>query len=193
MRKSGNNKMKCFNCERGGLIAQNVDLTGRRHDEEFVVTVPGLHCDECGFSTIDNDHSEPFTRAVSDAYRTSHGLLTGCEIKNLRALLNMTQGQFAEHLGVGIASIKRWELGLIQDKAMDELIRLKTDPGAARKNLNNLEQKIPQERRTTAVSCDEYDLSFLADQFYSPKATIGQDLSALNRFESCPPYEKLAA
>jgi hypothetical protein len=56
----------------------------------------------------------------------------------------MTQQQFSDYLGTGVASVKRWEAGQIQDKAMDELIRLKTDPGAARRNLRSLEKQVPE-------------------------------------------------
>jgi transcriptional regulator with XRE-family HTH domain len=70
--------------------------------------------------------------------------LTSTEIRANRALLTMTQQQFADHLGTGVASVKRWEAGQIQDKAMDELIRLKTDPETARRNLRNLEEQIPE-------------------------------------------------
>jgi transcriptional regulator with XRE-family HTH domain len=47
----------------------------------------------------------------------------------------MSQRQFATYLGVGVASIKRWELGQIQDEAMNNLMVLKTDLAAAKQNL----------------------------------------------------------
>ena len=63
-----------------------------------------------------------------------HGALSfdDKEIRARRMQLGMSQTQFGEYLGTGPASVKRWELGQVQDKAMDELIRLKTDPEAAR-------------------------------------------------------------
>jgi putative zinc finger/helix-turn-helix YgiT family protein len=100
----------------------------------------GLRCQECGFETVDSDQSVELTRLVSDAYRRAHGLLTGREICEKRGQLGMSQEVFAEYLGTGVASVKRWETGKIQDRAMDELIRLKTDARAARKNLQSLEQ-----------------------------------------------------
>jgi len=36
---------------------------------------------------------------------------------------------------VGVASVKRWELGQIQDEAMNNLMVLKTDLAAAKRNL----------------------------------------------------------
>jgi len=134
----------CFECGRGELLSvPDVRLTGERNGESFVVQLPGLRCSSCGFETVDSKQSADFTRLVSDAFREKHGLLTGVEINALREQLKMSQQSFAEYLGVGVASIKRWELGQVQDKAMDELVRLKTDPEAARSNLRALESQVP--------------------------------------------------
>jgi transcriptional regulator with XRE-family HTH domain len=56
-------------------------------------------------------------------------------MKDRRRNLGMSQQQFAKYLGVGSSSVKRWELGWIQDKAMNDLILLRTDPRAAEANL----------------------------------------------------------
>jgi putative zinc finger/helix-turn-helix YgiT family protein len=121
-----------------------IRVEGSRHGETFTVETDGLKCDHCGFETIDSEQSAEFTRLVSDEYRKCHDLLTGSEIRARRTQLGMTQQRFSEYLGTGIASVKRWESGQIQDKAMDELIRLKTDPEAARKNLKSLEKQVPE-------------------------------------------------
>jgi DNA-binding transcriptional regulator YiaG len=76
-----------------------------------------------------------YMRKLADAYRTKHKLLTSDEIVASRKTLGMTQRQFADYLSVGEASIKRWELGQIQDPAMDKLIRLKTEVATAEENL----------------------------------------------------------
>lgn len=135
--------MMCFECQGGSLVAAEVSMTGTRQAESFTVRLQGFRCDACGFETIDNEQSGEFTRLISDAYRTAHHLLTGKEIRSRRARLGMSQQEFAVYLGTGSASVKRWELGQIQDKAMDELIRLKTDLEAARANLKTLERQMP--------------------------------------------------
>src|SRR5665213_1254118 len=137
---------KCFECNNGSLSPGLINMTGVRNGEEFTVTVPGLVCDSCGYETISNRQSGAFTRAVSDAYKAAHGLLTGLELRERRSSwLKMSQQALGDYLGVGLASIKRWESGQIQDRAMDELIRLKTDPEAARNNLRALEIQVPEE------------------------------------------------
>ncbi|MBW1998007.1 MAG: DUF4065 domain-containing protein [Deltaproteobacteria bacterium] len=62
-------------------------------------------------------------RALSDAYKKAVGLLTSEEIKRERKRLGWSQGDLAEALNVGIASVKRWETGHIQTRSMDTLLR----------------------------------------------------------------------
>ena len=50
-------------------------------------------------------------------------LLTGEQIVEGRKKLSWTQEDLARAANVGIASIKRWETGQIQTKAMDDILR----------------------------------------------------------------------
>jgi len=138
------NRMTCFQCGKDTLLIGRISVKGERCGETFLVRTNGYKCTSCGFQTIDSRQSEQFTRLVSDAYRAAHGFVTGAEIKARRKRLGMSQQQFADYLGIGSASVKRWEVGQIQEKAMDELIRLKTDPEAARQNLRALEEHMPE-------------------------------------------------
>jgi HTH-type transcriptional regulator/antitoxin MqsA len=110
------------------------DVRGEKQTVECHATV----CDRCGFYCFSDRDSIEYGLKVADAYRRKHGLLMGQEIKHLRERLGMSQLAFAEYLGVGSASVKRWEGGLIQDEAMDRLIRLKTDLEVARRNVETL-------------------------------------------------------
>jgi putative zinc finger/helix-turn-helix YgiT family protein len=148
------------------MVPQTIELSGERNGESFTVSVPGLVCSQCGFSTISNKQSGKFTQAISDAYRTAHGLLTSTDLRRLRTELGMSQLEFAEYLGVGAASVKRWECGQIQDKAMDELIRLKTDLKAALRNAHQLNAS----RQETEMG--------VAAQVYIPQPKIGLDMSS---------------
>jgi putative zinc finger/helix-turn-helix YgiT family protein len=142
-------QVQCFECNKGMMVPKKVSLVGSRNGEEFTVSIDGFECPVCGFKTIDNEVSGLFTQRISDEYRRAHGLLTSAEIRARRKRLGMNQRQFSDYLGVGMASIKRWELGNVQDRAMDELIRLKTDRAAAKQNLDALE------RATTDFICAE--------------------------------------
>jgi hypothetical protein len=50
----------------------------------------------------------------------------------------MSQEEFAAYLSVGVASVKRWELGKVQEKSTDDLIRIKCSLPSARRNVARL-------------------------------------------------------
>jgi putative zinc finger/helix-turn-helix YgiT family protein len=166
---------KCFVCNDGALRDSSVSLKGSRNGEEFAVTVQGMTCDSCGYQTIDNRQSGEFTKAVSDAYRRAHGLLTGVDIRERRAeWLEMSQQEFADYLGVGVASVKRWELGQIQDRAMDQLMRLKTDLQVARNNLRALGRLFSEDCVLSKVTLggEEIDLCFSCEQSFTSQSQM---------------------
>jgi putative zinc finger/helix-turn-helix YgiT family protein len=177
--------MTCFECGQGSLVSGDLELVGERNGESFAIPMEGLKCDHCGFQTIDSEQSSEFTRLVSDAYREKHGLLKGAEIRACRAQLGMTQQQFSDYLGTGVASVKRWEAGQIQDKAMDELIRLKTDPVAARRNLRSLERQVPE----PVIIFDSEDMALTlaaGETHYSERPTMTiEKMVILHDHEGC--------
>jgi len=127
--------MKCFKCARGKMIPAIAEMTARVRGEEIPVRTEAMVCKNCGFQVMTDAQSDAYAIASADAYRAKHGLLTTAELKQVRAGLGMSLRTFAKYLKVGEASPKRWEAGLVQDQAMDELIRLKSDLAAARENV----------------------------------------------------------
>jgi putative zinc finger/helix-turn-helix YgiT family protein len=134
--------MKCFRCGKGRFVSKSVEISGEIRGEPITVRAEADVCGRCGFQVLSNDQSTAYGIAVADAYRERHGLLTSTELKAIRRRLAMSQRDFAQFLEVGVASVKRWEAGLIQDQAMDKLIRLATDIGAARNNIKELERRL---------------------------------------------------
>lgn len=120
-------KLECPECGKNYLTRAAGDLVGRRKGESFTIRITTLACPNCGFKTIPKDLMGEFALCTADAYREAHGLLTSQEIKDIRAKLNLTQQEFADFLHVGVASVKRWELGEIQDAAMNRLIVLSVE------------------------------------------------------------------
>jgi len=142
--------MKCFECGKGNLRKQTAELEGERHGECFTVRMEALVCSKCGFRTIESARMGDYALRISDAYREKHGLLTSSQIKQRRRELGMSQEQFAKYLGVGSASVKRWELGQVQDEAMNRLMVLKTDAKAARQNAAEVARRLGLSRRIVA-------------------------------------------
>lgn len=133
--------MRCMQCGKGKMVERFGPIEADYRDERFTIEFTATVCPKCGFYFIDGEDSTEMMRLLADAYRKKHGLLTSVEIKAFREGRGETQKQFAEYLRVGEASIKRWELGAIQDEAMDELIRLKCDPEKAKCNAEQLARK----------------------------------------------------
>jgi putative zinc finger/helix-turn-helix YgiT family protein len=164
--------MTCFECGQGELQPSRVSPTSNRHGESFTVETDGFKCQACGFQTVDSEQSAEFTRLISDAYRTAHGRLTSKEIRDRRMQLGMSQIQFGEYLGTGPASVKRWELGQIQDRAMDQLIRVKTDPDAAKRNLDELRRYVPEKCVLSVLPGADLAFSFGEQSWYENESSI---------------------
>jgi len=80
-------------------------------------------CPKCGIEADDLNFAAVNQKTLSDAYRKAVKLLTGKQIVALRKKLNWTQEGLAKAANVGIASVKRWETGQIQTRAMDNVLR----------------------------------------------------------------------
>ena len=94
------------------------------------LTVP--RCGNCQALSIDDEADQQ----ISAAFRREAGLLAPEEIRQGREKLGLTQKQFANLLGVGEATVSRWETGAqIQQRAMDRFLRVCFNSPAAVKLL----------------------------------------------------------
>ena len=131
--------MKCFRCAKGKMTPAIAGMTARVRGEEILVRTEATVCNRCGFHVMTDAQSDAYTVGSADVYRAKHGLLTTRELKQIRECLGMSFRAFAKYLKVSEASPKRWEAGLVQDQAMDQLLRLKSDLATARENVTQLE------------------------------------------------------
>jgi len=115
---------------------------------KFEVEAEALVCGHCGFQMVPRDLVGQHGREVDAAYRRAAGLLSAGEIREARKRLGMSQRDFAEYLGAGVASVKRWELGALPDKSSDNLIRHMTDPKYAKKSLERLCRRLGRKLAT---------------------------------------------
>src|SRR5438105_3749814 len=114
--------IRCIQCGRASLQSKRIQLQGTVRREDYLVEMQGLECPRCGYKTVEGTAMPEYGRLLADKYRAHHGLLTSEEIRARRARLGMTQEKFAQHIGVGLASVKRWEMGKIQDRDSNERI-----------------------------------------------------------------------
>lgn len=127
--------MNCISCKGGNLENRLAHIPVEVKGETFFIEMQALVCSRCGYATIDGSRMSELMRLGADAYRSKYGRLTSSEIKTRRrAWLRMSQAEFASYIGVSPISVKRWELGKVQDEAMDRLIRMRTDLDTAREN-----------------------------------------------------------
>ncbi len=119
-------------CLRCGSTALNIgprevefDYGGREKPFRVKATFPFITCRECGFSCVDGEDET----LQHEAACRHLGVMTPTEIRTLRERLGLTQEALADLTGHGVASIRRWEGGLvIQNEASDRLLYLMTFP-----------------------------------------------------------------
>lgn len=133
---------KCIECGKGSMRRMRVKVPHEIRGLRFEVEDEANVCSQCGFMTIPWDRGDEHGKLVDQEYRRLAGILTTEEIREARRRLRMNQREFAEYLGVGEASVKRWETGVLPDKSSSDLIRLKTDPEAARANYDALRSRL---------------------------------------------------
>ncbi len=136
--------MKCFECGKGSIRRKKTLIRAEMRGVKLEIPGVAEECDHCGFQAVPIDQANRFGCALDAAYRKAANLLTKERIRTARQSLKMNQREFAEYLGVGEASVKRWEVGAIQDKSSDNLIRQMTDPEYARMNLEQLCKRLGQ-------------------------------------------------
>ncbi len=123
--------MTCPQCGKTNVRKRKVRLSAEAKGDRVEFPMRAFACRGCGFTMVDGKDMPEYMRLAADAYRTRHGLLTSEEIRARRKALRMSQAKFAEHLGVGVASVKRWEMGKIQARSSDRRIRLLSGPPPA--------------------------------------------------------------
>lgn len=120
--------MKCLQCAGEKFVNKSDAVLEQQFRGELIhVHAPAMACTKCGWITIDLRQLDTLRRLTADAYREKYDLLTSVQIKAFRRLLRMSQREFAAFLGVGEASVKRWETWLVQEKSSDRLIRMKCE------------------------------------------------------------------
>lgn len=117
---------KCVICGKGKLIKKIVN-------EEFEykgkkLTIPDYiiySCNKCKEALVDPKTIRFTEKILTDFRREIDGLLTSCEILQIRKKLGKTQLELAKIFGVGEKNFARYENGQVtQSKAMDNLLRI---------------------------------------------------------------------
>jgi len=128
----------CTNCEQKSIFTrikhqESLIIKG----EEIIINAEYCKCDSCGDEVlIPGVNPDPFELAYRE-YRKRHGFLQPEEIRTWRRLHKLTQSELASLLGLGIATLNRYENGAIQNEAHEKLLRLIMDPSGYAKLLSH--------------------------------------------------------
>ena len=107
----------------GPMVLRKTERKMTFRGEEIAFQVESFVCEKCGLEVATIEQTAAVQNAAADAYRKQTGLLTGAEIREQREKLNLSQKDLARRSGVGIASIKRWENGIVQTKSMNSALK----------------------------------------------------------------------
>ena len=118
----------CTNCEKEAEFERIVKKeTFNVRGEPVTVNVEYVKCKECGDLVLNPAvNHDPFELAYRE-FRQEHALLQPEEISSWRKAHHLTQGEFAKLLGIGIATLNRYENGALQNESHENLLRLAMD------------------------------------------------------------------
>jgi putative zinc finger/helix-turn-helix YgiT family protein len=118
---------KCGECRERAIYPTVLETytTELDHDgKTYPISVSNfevMQCRNCTEIILDDDAN----RTLSDALRSTVGLLQPTEIRAQREKLGLTQKTLAAHLQIAEATLSRWETGAqIQQRAMDRFLRV---------------------------------------------------------------------
>lgn len=84
-------------------------------------------CSCCGGRVSVPEYDDKNLQHAYDAYRAAFGIPTPAQIKENRELYGMSQRQYAALLGIGVASIQRYERGSLPADSHAEILRQACD------------------------------------------------------------------
>src|SRR5208337_4759331 len=115
--------MICFKCNSEEFDIRESSVRQEFRGEKLDVKTHVSVCKCCGWQTLGSGQADELRQQTVDKYRRNHCLLTSSEIIARRTALGMSQQAFADFIEVGVASVKRWERGFVQEPVYDKLIR----------------------------------------------------------------------
>lgn len=124
------------NIEQETDVIEKEEISNVRGDEIKYLAKIRVCC-VCGEELFDEELEEENIKKVYDIYREKHGILSSEEIKSIREGYGLSQRAFAKLIGIGEASIARYETGALPEKSLSNMIMLLKDP----KNMKKLLEK----------------------------------------------------
>lgn len=119
----------CIICGSSDIVFKTEDVNIEyKNQNQIVYDYRTTHCNECGEDIVETESLKRYDKIFIALKRKSEGLLTPCEIREIRTSIELTQDQAGNILGGGPKAFAKYENGKIpQAKAMDNLLRIIRD------------------------------------------------------------------
>ena len=141
------------NYEDGFEVIEKV-VTIKVRGEPTKVNISYHKCGKCGEEfLVEGLDDDPLAKAFS-SYRATHKLLQPTEIRQFREKHGLTQTEFAKLLGLGVATISRYESGKLQEESHDTLIKLAMDTECFRNIVLNSEGVLNEKKKQRILEDD---------------------------------------
>lgn len=157
-------------------------------DESIPVRVEYFKCTECG-SEFEDPHStyDPLEIAYHE-YRTRHDMVQPEDIKHFRERFGLTQLELSNLLGLGGATLSRYENGALQDEAHNTMLSLAMQPENLLELIEEKTSVLSDEKRDRIITLlkditQEHEKSFLSifeNRFGSYPASVFSGYQPLN-------------
>jgi len=180
-------KTICTNCEKQ---TEFEPITKREtfdvRKEPIIVDVEYIKCKECGDTILNPSvNHDPFDLVYRE-YRRKHTLIQPEEILDWRKAHHLTQREFAKLLGIGIATLNRYENGALQNESHENLLRLAMNPSNLLKLIEKSEGVFSETKKKKfleALKKSEEIISSLDDVLISIGSTEENSLNGFRKLD----------
>jgi putative zinc finger/helix-turn-helix YgiT family protein len=122
------------------------------------VPVELLRCSECGeeFEDPKSDY-DPLVVAYAE-YRRRKGMVTPEQISQFRKTYGLTQKELSDLIGIGTATLSRYENGSLQEEVHDKLLRFVMEPRSMRKLAESDRSALSQAKKDSILQILQTEL-----------------------------------
>jgi putative zinc finger/helix-turn-helix YgiT family protein len=142
----------CPNCE---AITQQVPQEQEEiipvRGEDIPVLVKTHVCQACGMDYSNPQEEGDPLDAAYRIYRERRHMLQPEEIRAFRKMLGLTQQEWSTVLGIGIATLNRYENGALQSEGHDQMLQLMMQPGNLVRTLAEKPALLPEAKRAQVL------------------------------------------
>lgn len=119
---------KCLVCDAGPIVSKTAIEDLRYRETPLSVALQFSECAACGSEFTFPDQARANDIAIRDEYKRAGNLLSGAQVRAIRARLHLTQKEASQLFGGGTNSFAKYETDrVVQSKALDLLLRLSDD------------------------------------------------------------------